>query len=40
MYGDNDVLKDILSENCVSKIMLTDILIKQEIKKCEQIKKD
>jgi len=40
LYGDNDVLKDILSENCVSKIMLTDILIKQEIKKCEQIKKD
>ena len=40
LYGDNDVLKDILPTNCVSKTMLTDILVKQQIKKCEQVKTD
>ena len=37
LYGDDDVLKDVLDDNCVSKIIVNDILEKHLIKKCNQM---
>jgi len=37
LHGDDDVLKDILDDNCFSKIIINDILEKSLIKKCDQI---
>ena len=39
LYGDDDVLKNILEDNCRSKIKVNDILEKNLIKKCDQIEK-
>jgi len=38
LFGDNDVLKDVLEDSCVSKIIVNDILEKHLIKKeCNQM---
>ena len=37
LYGDKDVLKDILEKNCYKKIKINEILDKHFIKKCSQL---
>ena len=37
LYGDKDVLKDILEKNCYKKIKINEILDKHLIKKCSQL---